>query len=618
MRAQEPKRDQFETLESRHLLSASNCMHCQEEALPPDIAQTSQAEFAPAETEEGGTRLEITTAPTASASNSSTSPNTFFGPAEPIELMEGENRVAGDLKARPVYPFYFELADEADIAIRNVAGSNADFGIYSLENESIATAVNGEIDTTVEAGEYLLYVYDFTSGSSSFELRISIPESPQFIEQFPNVPYIGRGFDWNLNAVNSPEVWAQGFTGEGVIVAVLDTGVDYTHPDLDDNIFVNSGEIAGDGIDNDGNGYVDDVHGFDFAYFDADPSDVDGHGTHVAGSIAAERNGFGTTGVAYDATILPVKVLRDNGAGSSNATAAGIRYAVDVGADVINLSLGGGVTRSVVNALRYAWANDVLVVAASGNDAASRPGAPAIYSSVLSNTISVGAYTSGGNRSSFSNRVGTTSAVQIDAPGSRIASTTPGGGYRFLSGTSMATPHVSGVAALAYSANPDLRASDVRSFLVDGANRTIAGSDSAGGTNASRTVALAYQFDTFANFASTRGIASFVVSSESSFAFAASSEDIGESDFAIAAAAAAMSTNFAEPEGTARELEQPSADLRLLVHQRPAEATDWVFAQVEPSSLSLDATFPSETSETERTDALRDSVTGTGNEEDLI
>ena len=529
MRAQEPRRDRIETLESRHLLSANNCMPCQEEALPPDIAPAAQAEFASAGTDEGATPIEIAAAATAA-------PNTIFGAAEVLELDEGVNRIAGDLDARPVVPFYFELTAETNVAIRNVEGSNADFGIYSLQNEAIATPVNGEIDTTLQSGEYLLYVHDFLSGSSSFALEISVPESPQVIEQFPDVPYIGRDFDWNLNAVNAPEVWAQGFTGEGTIVAVLDTGVDYTHPDLDDNIFVNTGEIAGDGIDNDGNGYIDDVHGFDFAYFDADPSDVDGHGTHVAGSIAAERNGFGTTGVAYDATILPVKVLRDNGSGSSNAIAAGIRYAVDTGADIINLSLGGGVTRSVVNALQYAWANDVLVVAASGNDAASRPGAPAIYSSLLSNTISVGAHTSSGNRSSFSNRVGDSSAVQIDAPGTRIASTSPGGDYRFLSGTSMATPHVSGVAALAYSANPDLRASDIRSFLVDGANLAIAGSDSVGGTNAARSVALAYQFDSFADFGSTQGSSSLVASAESDFAFVAYSDDVDEGEIALAIA----------------------------------------------------------------------------------
>lgn len=604
MRAQQPRRDRIETLESRHLLTASNCMPC-EETLPPDIA-AAQAEFAPAETDEATPQLEFTTA--------STAPSSIFGPVEILELNEGSNQVTGDFSTRLLYPFYVELTEETEISIQNVGDSSADFGIYTLRNEPIATADNGAVDTTLESGEYLLYVHDFIGGSSSFELDISIPETPQFIDQFPAVPYIGSNFDWNLNAVNAPEVWAQGFTGEGTIVAVLDTGVDYTHPDLDDNIFLNTGEIAGDGIDNDGNGYVDDVHGFDFAYFDADPSDVNGHGTHVAGTIAAERNGFGTTGVAYDATILPVKVLRDNGSGSSNAIAAGIRYAVDVGADVINLSLGGGATRSVVNALQYAWANDVLVVAASGNDAASRPGAPAIYSAVLSNTISVGAHTSAETRSSFSNQVGTSGAVQIDAPGSQIASTSPGGGYRFLSGTSMATPHVAGIAALAYSANENVSASDVRSFLVEGANQEIRGSDSIGGANAASTVALAYQFDTLANFESARRASSFIDSAPSrgGFAFVA---DTGADSVAFAASASEAAPDIDDAGSLVESDDAPEfVETELLVSQRQATSADIVFAQADLSIESLSPT----TELSNRDPELAETNLGTSQIEHLI
>ena len=219
----------------------------------------------------------------------------------------------------------------------------------------------------------------------------------------------------------------------------------------------------------------------------------------MAGTIAAERNGQGTTGVAYDATILPVKVLRDDGRGSPFAIAQGIRYAVDVGADIINLSLGGGVTRAVHSALQYALANDVLVVAASGNDAADRPGAPALFSSFLPNTLSVGAHDQFGNRSGFSNRVGNSQSIQIDAPGSRVASTYVGGGYRYLNGTSMAAPHVAGVAALTVSANSDITSLEIRNLLTIGATQPIEGSDSIGGVNAARTVARAFQFDAYTN-----------------------------------------------------------------------------------------------------------------------
>ncbi|MEZ6116119.1 MAG: S8 family serine peptidase [Pirellulaceae bacterium] len=153
--------------------------------------------------------------------------------------------------------------------------------------------------------------------------------------------YFGGANDWNLNAINAPEVWSQGYTGEGIVVAVVDTGVDWTHVDLASNIWTNADEIAGDGIDNDRNGYVDDVYGWNFANRNANVQDANGHGTHVAGTIASLRNGSGSTGVAHDAQIMPVKVLGNNGSGSDYAVSQGIRYAVDNGADVINLSLGG-------------------------------------------------------------------------------------------------------------------------------------------------------------------------------------------------------------------------------------------------------------------------------------
>ncbi|NJL20315.1 MAG: S8 family serine peptidase [Leptolyngbyaceae cyanobacterium SM1_3_5] len=151
---------------------------------------------------------------------------------------------------------------------------------------------------------------------------------------------------WNVDLVNAPEVWAQGFSGQNVTVAVLDTGVDYNHPDLQANLWQNLNEIPDNGIDDDRNGYIDDVRGWNFA--DAqdsnDPMDTDQHGTHVAGTIAATHNNFGVTGVAYSAKIMPVRVIGgvdDNRANLFDRNvAAGIRYAVDNGARVLNLSLG--------------------------------------------------------------------------------------------------------------------------------------------------------------------------------------------------------------------------------------------------------------------------------------
>ena len=480
----------LEYLESKQMLTGTVCEPCEDNS---DVLAATNDSTAPPAITQSETGFEIASV---DLTNSATATRqTRFGPAEVLDLTGGTQTVTGDLSNFPVAVFALDPVAVTEVAIEVGATTSTQLIVYDADRTLVATSTNGRLDVELQPGEYDLFVYNLASNPGEFALEITTPVSNPFIDEFPEVAYVGRDFDWNLNAINAPEVWAQGFTGEDTLVAVIDTGVDYTHLDLDDNIWTNPGEIAGDGIDNDRNGYVDDIHGWDFAYFDNDPSDVNGHGTHVAGTIAAERNGFGTTGVAYDATILPVKVLRDNGSGSPNAIAAGIRYAVDVGADVINLSLGGGVTQALVGALRYAQANDVLIVAASGNDAASTPGAPAIYSSFFENTLSVGSHTRSDTLSSFSNRVGSSTAVQVDAPGSRIASTAPGGEYQYLSGTSMATPHVAGVAALAYSANQALSAADVRSIIVDGANQEIRGSDSVGGVNAARTVAQAFQFD---------------------------------------------------------------------------------------------------------------------------
>jgi subtilisin family serine protease len=211
----------------------------------------------------------------------------------------------------------------------------------------------------------------------------------------------------------------------------------------------------------------------------------------VAGIIAAERNGFGATGVAYDTMIMPVQVLASHGSGSLLDVAAGIRYAVDNGADIINLSLGGAASRIIRAALQYAVEHDVLVVAAAGNGGRTAPDYPARYSFELANVLSVGAHDRFGTLASFSNSVGRSGAVQVDAPGVGIYSTVPGNGYTTYSGTSMATPQVAGLAALALSANSTLSASQLRDLIVNAARSVVAGSDSQGKVNAATTVSLA-------------------------------------------------------------------------------------------------------------------------------
>lgn len=311
------------------------------------------------------------------------------------------------------------------------------------------------------------------------------------VQPFADVDYFGSGSDWSINAINAPEVWSQDYTGQDIVVAVIDTGVDIHHIDLESNLWTNPLEIPGNELDDDGNGFVDDVHGWDFIDDKTVSYDPSGHGTHVAGTIAGNRNDIGSTGVAYNAQIMPIRVLDAEGIGIQLDISAGIRYAVENGADIINMSLGGTGSRNILNAVRYAQSEGVLIVAAAGNDGLNEPQYPALYSRLYDNVLSVGAYTSEFEIANFSNAVGNSNAVQVDAPGVGVYSSALDNGFRYSAGTSVATPHVSGIAALALSADPSLSPAELRDIIIDGADAVIDGSDSIGGINAALTVALA-------------------------------------------------------------------------------------------------------------------------------
>jgi subtilisin family serine protease len=288
---------------------------------------------------------------------------------------------------------------------------------------------------------------------------------------FAEVANLG-GNSWNLDAIKAPETWSKGYTGQGIVVAVVDTGVDYKHSDLNGNIWVNTKEIAGNNKDDDGNGYIDDVRGWDFVNNDNDPMDLQGHGTHVAGTIAAENNGFGATGVAPNAKIMPLRVLDASGNGSVLDVAAGIRYAADNGAKVINLSLGTDIsTPAQASAIKYAADKGVVVVSAAGNEGQSQPGFPARYASHFG--IAVGAVNKNNQMASFSDLSGKLPLDYVDAPGVGIYSTFLGNTYKSMSGTSMASPHIAGVAALVLSANPNLTPVQVERILTKTANSTV-------------------------------------------------------------------------------------------------------------------------------------------------
>ena len=339
---------------------------------------------------------------------------------------------------------------------------------YIIRATSFAPRVTGDYTITTTTST-LPEGYNSNFGYGLVDAAAAVAGAIGDINPFPEVAELG-GNSWALDMVNAPEAWAQGYTGQGVVVAVVDTGVDYNHSDLSGNIWVNSGEIPDNGIDDDGNGFVDDVRGWDFVDGDNDPMDLDAHGTHVAGTIAAENNGFGVTGVAYNATIMPVRVIDKEG-GTSSDVAAGIRYAVDNGANVINLSLGGNFTSTEEeDAIRYASDSGVVVVMAAGNEGDSQPVYPARYATDWG--IAVGAVDSNKTLADFSNRAGATPLDYVVAPGVDILSTTPNNSYQSFDGTSMAAPHVSGVAALILSANPNLTPAEVESLLTQTANRT--------------------------------------------------------------------------------------------------------------------------------------------------
>ncbi len=268
--------------------------------------------------------------------------------------------------------------------------------------------------------------------------------------------------------IDAPEAWATQ-TGDNVLVAVIDTGVDYNHPDLAANIWTNPGEIAGNGLDDDGNGFVDDIHGWDFAYDDNDPMDGAGHGTHCAGTIAGVgNNNRGVTGVNWSARIMALKFLDDNGSGWTSDALDALQYAVTMDAQLTSNSWGGGgYSQSMYDAIAAAGAVNQLFVAAAGNDATNNDSLPHYPSNyALDNVISVAATDHNDGLSSFSNYGATT--VHLGAPGSSIYSTLPGNSYGAYSGTSMATPHVSGAASLIWAQYPAYSYSLVKQLILTG------------------------------------------------------------------------------------------------------------------------------------------------------
>jgi hypothetical protein len=274
--------------------------------------------------------------------------------------------------------------------------------------------------------------------------------------------------------IDAAEAWDTTNGARNIVVAIIDTGIAYTHPDLASNIWTNSREIAGNRRDDDANGFVDDVHGYNFAGNHGDPYDDHGHGTHVAGTIGAiGNNSIGVAGISQNVQLMALKFLNQSARGTTFNAVRAINYATmmqnrGVNVRITNNSWGGGpFDQQLRGAIATSGSAGVMFVAAAGNDGDNNdsfPFYPASYD--LSNIISVAATDRRDNLATFSN-FGNTS-VDLAAPGVAILSTIPPNEYAFFDGTSMATPHVSGAAALAWAAFPNASMQAVRQGIFAG------------------------------------------------------------------------------------------------------------------------------------------------------
>ncbi|HJN67787.1 MAG TPA: S8 family serine peptidase, partial [Pirellulales bacterium] len=364
-----------------------------------------------------------------------------------------------------------KLRDETDgpSILSDLRSMQASLGGTTLESaESLGFelwSIDGDVkDVIRDWGDDPSFQY--IQPNYTITLDATVPGDPSFTSLWGlnNTGQTGGVADADIDATEAWDIQ----TGNNVVVGIIDTGIDYTHPDLIDNMWVNPGEIASNGLDDDGNGYIDDVYGYDFAYGDSDPYDGHSHGTHVAGTIAASgNNGQGVVGVNWDAQLMALKFLSDSGSGSTMNAILAVDYATMMGVRVTNNSWGGGgYSQALYNAIAAAGAAESLFIAAAGNSSSNNDASPHYPSNYdLDNVISVASTTHNDTLSSFSCYGATT--VDLGAPGSSIYSTVPGNSYASYSGTSMATPHVAGVAAMLLAENPSLTAAEVKAVILN-------------------------------------------------------------------------------------------------------------------------------------------------------
>lgn len=355
-------------------------------------------------------------------------------------------------------------------------------------------AENGTMDASACMGQAVKskFIVQWEDGHFSVE---SAKDADEFKEKFikPNLENIKQveydrviqldrsgdvqvsaigGDSWGQSMIQADALWAQGIYGQNVKVAVVDAYVDVTHPQIAPRIAINTGEVPNNGIDDDKNGYVDDYYGASFVSNPGTTTTKSPHGTHVSGIIAADP-GYGSVyGTAPRAQIIPAQFIANDGGGSLGDAVLALQYAAVRGAKIINASWGGApCVASLRNAFQQLEAKGILVVVAAGNDGRDidvNPEFPASFN--LSNQITVAASSRTDFMTSWSNSGFT--AVHVAAPGESILSTVPGGGTAYMDGTSMATPFVSGAAALLWSAKPTATVAQIKQAILQSVDVT--------------------------------------------------------------------------------------------------------------------------------------------------